>query len=183
MRRKLHPRTNYRGHVAETSQIRGLVEGGTLPLSLFDDRDMAALSSPDYPDERLILRRNPDLAAERARKRDELLQATVRDLAAIRAAVGRAQRPLRGTARIAYKVGAVLARRHMARHFAVDIADDRFPVARKAAAIVAETALDGFYAIRTPVRAERLDDAAAGAAVPPSRAARARPRLLVQLTY
>jgi hypothetical protein len=144
--------------------IRGLVEGGALQLSLFDERDMAAVTSSDYPGERLIVCRNPALAAERARKREDLLQATERDLAAIQEAVARPRRALRGTARIAQKVGAVLGRRHMAKHFDLDIADNRFAFARKAAAIADEAALDGFYAIRTPVPAERLDNAAAVAA-------------------
>ena len=87
---------------------------------------MAAVSSPDYPGERLIVCRNPALAAERTRKREDLLQATERDLAAIREAVERARRPLRGVARIARKVGAVLDRRHMAKHF--DIDDRRRPL-------------------------------------------------------
>jgi hypothetical protein len=144
--------------------IRGLVEGGVLQFSLFDERDMAAVTSPDYPGERLIVCRNPALAAERARKREDLLQATERDLAAIQEAVARPRRPLRGAARIAQRVGAVLGRRHMAKHFDLDIADHRFAVARKTAAIAAEAALDGLYAIRTPVPTERLDDAAAVAA-------------------
>jgi hypothetical protein len=144
--------------------IRGLVEGGALQLSLFDQRDMAVVTSPDYPGERLIVCRNPALAAERARKREDLLQAAERDLAAIKAAVERTRRPLRGIAKIARKVGAVLDRRHMAKHFDLDIADDRFVFTRKAAAIAAEAALDGLYAVRTPVPADRLDDAAAVAA-------------------
>jgi hypothetical protein len=144
--------------------IRGLVEGDALQLSLFDERDMAAVTSPDYPGERLIVCRNPALAAERARKREDLLQATERDLAAIQEAVGRTRRPLRGIAGIARKAGAVLDRRHMAKHFDIDITDDRFVFTRKAAAIAAEAALDGLYAVRTPVPAERLDDAAAVAA-------------------
>jgi hypothetical protein len=144
--------------------IRGLVEGGALQLSLFDERNMAAVTSPDYPGERLIVCRNPALAAERARKREDLLQASERDLAAIQAAVSRTRRPLRGIARIARKVGAALDRRHMAKHFDLDIADDHFAFARKAAAIAAEAALDGLYAIRTPVPAATLDDAATVAA-------------------
>jgi hypothetical protein len=144
--------------------IRGLVEGGALQLSLFDERDMAAVISPDYPSERLIVCRNPALAAERARKREDLLQAAERDLAAIRQAVERTRRPLRGIAKIARKIGAALDRRHMAKHFDLDIADDRFVFTRKAAAIAAEAALDGLYAVRTPVPVDRLDDAAAVAA-------------------
>jgi hypothetical protein len=144
--------------------IRGLVEGGALQLSLFDERDMAAVTSPDYPGERLIVCRNSALAAERARKREDLLQATERDLAAIGEAVGRARRPLRGIARIARKLGATLDRRHMAKHFDIDIAEDRFAFARKTAAIAVEAALDGLYAVRTAVPADRLDDAGAVAA-------------------
>jgi hypothetical protein len=144
--------------------IRGLVEGGALQLSLFDEREMAAVTSPDYPGERLIVCRNPALANERARKRGDLLQAAERDLAAIQEAVERTRRPLRGIAKIARKVGAVLDRRHMAKHFDLDIADDRFVFTRKAAAIAAEAALDGLYVVRTPVPADRLDDDAAVAA-------------------
>jgi hypothetical protein len=83
-------------------------QGGPLQPSLFDQRDLAEITSPDYPGERLIVCRNPDLAAERARKRAELLAATEQDLAKIRAATLRASRPLRGQAAIALKVGAVL---------------------------------------------------------------------------
>lgn len=140
-------------------QIRGLVDSGALQLSLFDERDMAAVSSPDFPGERLIVCRNPALAAERARKRDELLAATERDLAAVAAAVTRAKRPLRGTAAIARRVTLALERRHMAKHFHTDIADDRFAFTRRTAAIAAEAALDGLYVIRTPLPAESLDDA------------------------
>jgi transposase len=141
--------------------IRGLVDSGVLQLSLFDERDMAAVTSPDYPGERLIVCRNPDLAKERARKREDLLQATERKLETIHKAVERTRRPLRGTAAIARKVGLALDRRHMAKHFAIDIADNRLTFARKSEAIVAEAALDGLYAVRTPVSAERLNDTAA----------------------
>jgi len=141
--------------------IRSLVDSGALQLSLFDERDMAAVSSPDYPGERLIVCRNPDLAQERARKREDLLQATERQLAAIQKAVERPRRPLRGTAAIARKVGVTLDRRHMAKHFTIDIGDDSFTFNRKREAIAAEAALDGLYAVRTPVPAERLDDTAA----------------------
>jgi Transposase DDE domain len=181
-------------------QIRALVDGGALQPSLFDERDMAAITSPDYPSERLIVCRNPDLAAERGRKREDLLQATERDLAV---AVARPKRPLRGTAAIARRVTIALERRHMAKHFAIDIADERFTFARNTAAITAEAALDGLYAVRTPVPADRLDDAGVVTAYkslsrvepafrslkttdleirplyPPPRTARARPRLSV----
>lgn len=120
--------------------LRALVEGGALQLSLFDPRDLAAITAPDFPGERLIVCRNPELAAERRRKREDLLQATEQALAAIQAAVARAHRPLRGTAAIALKVGTVLDRFHMAKHFTLAIADDRFRFTRKAEAIAAEAA-------------------------------------------
>ncbi len=141
--------------------IRGLVDSGVLQLSLFDERDMAAVTSPDYPGERLIVCRNPDLARERSRKREDLLHATERQLETVQKAVARARRPLRGTAAIARKVALVLDRRHMAKHFDTAIADDRFTFTRKSEAIAAEAALDGLYAVRTPVPAEPLDDTAA----------------------
>ena len=98
--------------------IRELAEAGALQMSLFDQRDMAAITSPDYPGERLIVCRNRDLARERARKREDLLAATEKDLAIIAAAVRRARKPLRGEAAIALKVGAVVNRHKMAKHFA-----------------------------------------------------------------
>ena len=103
--------------------IRGLIEGGAFQMSLFDDRDMAAITSPDFPGERLILCRNHALAAERSRKREDLLRATERDLAAISAAVRRKRAPLRGKAEIGLAVGAVIDRRKMAKHFALTITD------------------------------------------------------------
>jgi len=141
--------------------IKALVEGGALQLSLFDQRDMAAITAPEFPGERLIVCRNPDLARERARKRDALLAATERDLAALAAAVARRNRPLRGAAKIGLKVGAVLDRHKMAKHFALTITDGGFSFARKTAAIAAEAALDGLYVVRTSLPAESLDDAGA----------------------
>jgi hypothetical protein len=139
--------------------IRGLVEGGALQLSLFDERDMAAITSPDYPGERLIVCRNPDLARERARKREDLLRATERDLDRVVRAVTRERRPLRGREAIGLAAGAVLNRHKMAKHFALTIADDGFRFARNTRAITAEAALDGFYVVRTNLQAATLDDA------------------------
>ena len=144
--------------------LRALVEGGALQLSLFDQRDLAAITAPAFPGERLIVCKNPDLAVERRRKREDLLQATERALAAIQAAVARPRRALRGAAAIALKVGAVLDRFHMAKHFTLTITDDRFSFARKAEAIAAEAALDGFYVVRTSLPAEALSDAGTVAA-------------------
>lgn len=132
-------------------------DGGPLQLSLFDQRDLAEIASPDYPGERLIVCRNPDLAAERARKREALLAATEQDLARIAAATERARAPLRGRDKIALKVGAVLGRRKVAKHFALTITDEGLTFARDQAAITREAALDGFYVLRTSVPAEALD--------------------------
>ena len=140
--------------------IRALVEDGALQMSLFDERDIAAITSPDYPGERLIVCRNPDLARERTRKRLDLLAATERHLAAIAAAVSRARNPLRGEAAIALKVGAVVNRRKMAKHFELAIGAASFSFRRNADAIAAEAALDGIYAVRTNLAKRVLGDAA-----------------------
>jgi hypothetical protein len=138
--------------------IQALVaEGGPLQLSLFDQRDLAEIASPDYPGERLVVCKNPDLAAERRRKREDLLATTERDLARIKAATLRASRPLRGQDKIALKVGGVLGRRKMAKHFRLTITDDRLSFARDDAAIAQEAALDGFYVLRTSLPAATLD--------------------------
>jgi transposase len=141
--------------------IRTLLETGALQLSLFDQRDMASITAPEFPGERLVVCRNPDLAAERARKRADLLAATERDLARIQAAVTRKRHPLRGTAEIALAVGAVINKHKMAKHFNLDIAEAAFSFARKATEIAAEAATDGVYVVRTSLPAETLDDAAA----------------------
>jgi hypothetical protein len=135
-------------------------DDGPLQLSLFDDRDMAEISSPDFPGERLVVCRNPALAAERARKREDLLAASEKDLAKIQAAATRTRNPLRGEAEIALKVGVVLGRRKVAKHFRLTITDTAFEFMRDEAAIAREAALDGFYVLRTSVPAETLDAAA-----------------------
>jgi hypothetical protein len=139
--------------------IQALVASGRLQMTLFDERNMASITSPDYPNERLIVCRNPDLAAERQRKRIELLDATARDLARIQAAVSRQRNPLRGSAEIALKVGAVLDQHKMAKHFALDIADASFHFTRKQDVIDAEAATDGLYVVRTSLETDRLDEA------------------------
>jgi Transposase DDE domain len=140
--------------------IRELVEGGVLQLSLFDQRDMASITAPDFPGERLVVCRNPDLAAQRTRKREDLLAATERDLAPIQAAVVRKRDPLRGTAEIALAVGKVINKHKMSKHFHLDITDTAFSFARKTAEIAAEAATDGVYVIRTSLPKEAFDDAA-----------------------
>jgi hypothetical protein len=140
--------------------IKALLETGALQLSLFDQRDMASITAPDFPGERLVVCRNPDLAAERTRKRQDLLAATERDLARIQASVARKRDPLRGIAEIALAVGAVLDKHKMAKHFDLAITDVAFSFARKAAEIAVEAANDGIYVVRTSLPAEALDDAA-----------------------
>jgi hypothetical protein len=133
--------------------IQALVHSGALQLSLFDQQDLAEIAHPDYPGERLIVCKNPLLAADRARKRLELLAATERDLAAIAMAIQRAKRPLRGAAAIGLRVGKVLGRYKVGKHFTIAITDRALAYQRDAAAIAAEAALDGLYVIRTNVPA------------------------------
>src|SRR5277367_6460595 len=139
--------------------IKGLVESGALQLSLFDQRDMASITAPEFPGERLVVCRNPDLAAERTRKREELLAATERDLTRIQAAVARKRDPLRGSAAIALAIGKVINKYKMAKHIDLDTADATFTFARKTAEIAAEAATDGVYVIRTSLTAETCGDA------------------------
>jgi transposase len=138
--------------------IKALAEDGKLQLTLFDERNMAVITSPDFPGERLIVCRNPDLAAARTRKRNDLLAATQRDLAAIKERVERKRAPLHGKDKIGIAVGAVLGRHKMAKHFEIEIADDRFAFCRKEAEIAAETARDGIYVIRTNLPADAMGD-------------------------
>ena len=135
-------------------------DSGPLQLSLFDERDMAEIASPDYPGERLIVCRNKALAAERARKRGELLEATEADLVRIKARVESGRTPLRGADKIGLKAGAVLGKRRMAKHFELTITDTSFSFTRNEASIQKEAALDGFYVLRTSVPAGALDTAA-----------------------
>ena len=140
--------------------IRSLAEAGSLQLSLFDERDLATITSLDYPGERLVACRNPLLADERARKREDLLVATEKKLAAIAARVHRAKKPLRGKDKIALAIGRVIDKYKMAKHFDLNITDDRFTFARNTAKIGAEAALDGVYVVRTTVSEAVLDQTA-----------------------
>jgi hypothetical protein len=139
-----------------------MVGGGPLQLSLFDEQDLAELSSPEFPGERLIACRNPFLAAERARRREDLLAATEDDLAKIAAqvAAGRVKDP----AAIGLRAGKVLNKRKMAKHITLDIGEQQISWRRDQASIDAEAATDGIYVIRTPVPAETLDAPGAVAA-------------------
>jgi len=135
--------------------IRRLVDAGDLQLSLFDERNLAEITSPEFPGERLVVCRNPALAAERARKRDELLAATEAAFAKVAAMVARGT--LRSETAIARRAGRVENAKKMAKHFVLTIADGVFRFERDEAAIRAEAALDGLYVVRTSVGAEQLD--------------------------
>jgi len=132
-----------------------MADDGPLQLSLFDEQDLAQITHPDYPGERLIACRNPLLAAERARKREDLLAATEKLLTEVReqAAAGR----IRGKDKIGVRAGRVVNKYKMAKHLILDITDTRLSWRRDQAAIGAEAALDGIYVIRTPLPEDKLD--------------------------
>jgi hypothetical protein len=139
------------------SAVKQLVNTGCLQLSLFDQRDLAQITSPDYPGERLVVCKNPLLATERARKREDLLQATERELDQIVAATQRAKRRLQGQDKIGLRVGRVLQRFKVAKHFRVIMSDDGLTYGRDEERIAQEAALDGVYVIRTSVAEAELD--------------------------
>jgi len=139
-------------------------EHGPFQPTLFDERNLLELTSEHFPDERLVVCRNPLLADERARKRTELLAATEADLAKISAATQRVRNPLRGEQAIALRVGRVIERFHMGKHIELSITDNAFTWQRRHDVIAQEAALDGLYVIRTSVSAQQLDAAAAVAA-------------------
>ena len=138
-------------------QVKALVRDGDLQLTLFDVQDLAEITSPEFPGERLVACKNPFGEAERARKRESLLAATEADLEKITAACARSRRPLRGQDTIAVRVDRVLTRRKVAKHFAIDIGDDHLSYARNQDSIAAEAAPDGIYVLRTSVAASDLD--------------------------
>jgi transposase len=137
--------------------IRALVEQGHLQIDLFDERNLLELSSPDYPGERLVACRNPQLAKLRAAKREELLVATERTLEKIKARVDAGK--LAGQDKIGVRVGTVIDHYKVAKHFELTIGDAAFTFARTTDSIAAEAALDGLYIIRTSVRAVQMDAA------------------------
>jgi hypothetical protein len=130
-------------------------DDGPLQLTLFDEQDLAEITHPDYPGERLVCCRNPLLAAERTRKRDDLLTATEHELDTIAARVSAGR--LHGKAKIGVKVGEVINKYKMAKHFDIAITDTSLAISRRAEQIAAEAALDGIYVLRTPAPADQLD--------------------------
>ena len=139
--------------------IRKLVAAGTVTPSLFDERDLAEVTSEEFPGERLIVCRNPLLAAERQRKRQELLAATEKELEPIVAATRRRNDPLRGAADIGIRVGKVINRYKVAKHFVTTITDESFSFQRNEAGIAEEQQLDGLYIVRSNVEPEQFDAA------------------------
>ena len=137
-------------------QIRSLVDSGFLQLSLFDRQDLAEISHPDYGGERLIACRNPLLAEERSRKRQELLAATEKRLEQIVVATRRKNRPLRGKEKIGIAIGKSLGRYKMSKHFQFTINETSFIYERNLASIAEEAALDGIYVLRTSVAQQVL---------------------------
>jgi transposase len=141
----------------KTGAIRGLAADGALQLDLFDERNLFELAHRDYPGERLVACRNPQLARLRAHKREDMLRATEAGLAPIKASVTAGR--LTGADRIGVAVGKVVNRYKMAKHIALDIADAAFTFTRKHEQIEREAALDGIYVVRTSLDTERMDAA------------------------
>jgi hypothetical protein len=132
-------------------------DNGPLQMSLFDQVNLAEITHPDYPGERLVACRNPALATERARKRLALLEATDTELAKITAAVAAGR--LAGAGKIGVRVGKVIGRYKMAKHYTLTITEDTFAFSRNTGAITTEAALDGLYVIRTTMAPEQMDAA------------------------
>jgi len=139
----------------KSASIRSLVEQRQLQLDLFDERNLLELSSPDYPGERLVACRNPELAKLRTHKREELLAATEANLEKIKARVDAGK--LAGREEIGLRVGRVINQYKVAKHFELAIGDNVFTFARKRDAIATEAALDGIYIIRTSVPPAQMD--------------------------
>jgi transposase len=141
----------------KNASMRTLVEQGQLQLGLFDQRNLVELSSPDYPGERLVACRNPELARLRAHKREELLAATEKNLRTIKERVDAGK--LAGADAMGLRVGKVVNQYKVAKHFELAIGDNSFTFTRKREAIAAEAALDGIYIIRTSLDTQRMDAA------------------------
>jgi hypothetical protein len=141
------------------SQIRQLLEQEAVQLSLFDEKDLVEFCSPNYPKERLIACRNPWLAQEKSLTREELLQATEKELEKIVAATQREKRSLKSAEQIGLRVGKVINRKGVGKFLEITITDSSFNYVRKEELIAQEAALDGVYIIRTSLGAETLNAA------------------------
>lgn len=141
----------------KSGAIRTLVDQGQLQLGLFDERNLFEFTHADYPEERLVACRNPELAALRAHKREDLLQATEKNLEKVRTMVQAGR--LRGQDKIGLRVGKVINQYKVAKHFSLEIQDQAFSFTRRTGNIAAEATLDGLYVIRTSVSAQAMDSA------------------------
>jgi transposase len=137
-----------------SAAIKKLVEGETIQLGLFDERNLFEFTHPDYPGERLVACRNPELARSRAHKRQALMEATARELEKVSAMAARGR--LKGRDKIGLRVGKIIDKHKMAKHFHLEIADDALDWRIEEEKVAAEAALDGIYVIRTSVTAERM---------------------------
>lgn len=140
-----------------TEGIRKLCDAGTIQMPLFDKQDLAEVTSEHFPDERLVVCRNPALAEQRVRKRNELLKATEEKLEPIRLATERKTNPLRGEQAISLRVGKVIGKHKMAKHFDLTITENSFTYTRNEARISQEAALDGLYVVRSSVDEKRMN--------------------------
>lgn len=136
--------------------VKTLLEKGAIQRSFFDEKDLVEITHADYPDERLVVCRNPLLEDERRRKREALLVATEKKLAMVKKKVDRKRNPIRGKDTIGVEVGKVVNTKKVAKHFDLVITDDSFDYARNQARIDAESAMDGLYVIRTDVDSETI---------------------------
>ncbi len=141
----------------KSGAIRALIDQGQLQPWLFDESNLFEFTHPDYPGERLVACRNPELAALRVHKREDLLQATEKNLEKVRTMVQSGR--LRGQDKIGVRVGKVVNQYKVAKHITLDIQDQAFSFRRKTQSIAAEAALDGIYVIRTSLKATRMDGA------------------------
>jgi hypothetical protein len=141
----------------KSGAIRKLIDKGQLQLDLFDERNLFEFTHPDFPDERLVACRNPELAALRAHKREDLLQATEKNLEKVRTMVQAGR--LRGQDKIGVRVGKVINQYRVAKHFTLEIQDNAFTFTRQAERIAAEGAMDGLYVIRTSLPSREMDSA------------------------
>ena len=141
------------------ASIAKLERAGAIQLTLFDERDLVTITHPDYPDERLVVCRNPALAKRRGIRRQDLLEATEKKLEDIKKKITRARKPLRGKDEIGLAVGKIINQKKMAKHFILTIEEDSFSYERDEEKIRHEAAIDGLYVIRSSVDKERMEEA------------------------
>lgn len=138
----------------KTGAIADLVRGGSIQMELFDERNLFEIEHPDYPNERLVACRNPELAKLRAHKRKSLLESTKKELEKVQSMTGKGR--LKNAASIGVRIGKIINKYKVAKHFILDVRDDGFDYRINEESVAIEAALDGIYVIRTNVRKERI---------------------------